>query len=533
MKTRKAKFLLEAVIVAAITLAFIMPSSAVLTNDNTTLGLPEGAILREVIETKQDAFLKETPQTLAAGNDIWVTPFIGDDSMPSITIDASNNVVIMWTNEESFTTSYQGFSYSNNPSDETSWQDNAVVLGWNIENPYSFDIGLAQGDIYTGIVGSFFDYTEEAQGGFRMSDTTDWEGTLELWTWSGDALEPVMCETNDQVLTAGVHYPQYIGWWDALIYHFEGSGYDIPNCPVFFRTDAAMAGGVSFFDAQENEDTAPGNHFDYFVKDEETIHMCISNIETNKIVWKMTKVSEESDIEYTPYQSTIADGTLTQIAGNANTVLITFVDGNNIKAIYSTDDGTTWQTSTIATGDQADVCEANGIFYCAYTNNDNLYLTASEDGGASWSSGEQVNDEDGTVVAEFGYFDIHKGGIVWTDERNDDWDVYYQPLETGPSPVLVIEDISGGLGVSANIKNIGDAPATNVVWTIDATGTVFVGKSATGTIGSIPAGGSESISSFLIGFGGVDIDFGAVCDEGASASASAAGNLLLFFLTGI
>ena len=136
-------------------------------------------------------------------------------------------------------------------------------------------------------------------------------------------------------------------------------------------------------------------------------------------------------------------------------------------------------------------------------------------------------------MTDFGYFDIHKGGIVWTDERNSDWDVYYQPLETGPAPILEITGISGGLGVSANINNIGDAPATNVEWSIDTTGTVFVGKSASGTIPSIPAGGSESISSFLIGFGGVDIDFSAVCDEGAGATASASGNLLLFFLTGL
>jgi hypothetical protein len=532
MKTRKAKFLLEAVIVAAITLAFIMPSSAVLTNEKTT-ELPEGAITQQIIDNKHDALLKDTPQTLAAGDDIWITPLIGDDLHPSITIDGSNNVVIMWTNEESFTTSYQGFSYSNDPSDEQSWVDNGVVLGWSIENPYSFDIGYAQGDIYTGIVGSFFDYTEEAQGGFRMSDVADWEGTLELWTWSGDALEPIMCETNDQVLTAGVHYPQYIGWWDALIYHFEGMGYDIPNCPVFFRTDAAMAGGVSFFDAQENEDTAPANAFDYFVKDGDTIHVGISNEETNKVIHKKIETMEESDIEYTPYQSTIGDGTDVQVAGNVNTIIITAINGGNVIAYISTDDGDSWSSTTIASGNQANICEANGVFYCVYTNNNNLFLTTSEDGGSTWSSGVQVNDEDGTVVADFGFFDIHKGGIVWTDDRGDDWDVYYQPLETGPSPVLEITGIAGGLGVSATINNIGNAPATNVQWTIDAVGTVFVGSTKSGTIGSIAEGGSAGISSFLLGFGGVDISISATCDEGASARADASGNLLLYFLTGI
>jgi len=527
MKTRKAKFLIEAVIVAAITLAFIMPSTAVLTNENQQ-------IFQQVIEQKQNALLKDTPQTLTAANDIWISPFVGDDSMPSITIDGSNNVVIMWTNEESFTTSYQGFTYSNNPSDEATWQENAVVLSWSIENPYGFDIGYATGDLYSGIVGSFFDFTEEAQGGFRMSDVTDWEGTLELWTWSGDALEPVMCETNDQVMSSGLNYPQIVGWWDALIYHFEGMGYDIPNDPVFFRTDQTTdAGGISYFDAQDGEDTAPANAFDYYVRDDNEVHVCIGNMETGKVIWKKMILDEEPDIEYTPYQKEIADGSFPQMAGNANEVLVTYIDGSQVKAIYTTDWGDSWSTSTVASGDMANVCEANGIFYCVYSTGNNLFLTSSEDGGATWSNGVQVNDVDGTVVTDFGFFDIHKGGIVWTDERNSDWDVYYQPLQTGPAPVLEITGISGGLGVSASINNIGDAPATNVEWSIDTTGTVFVGASASGTIPSIPVGESEKISSFLIGFGGVDIDFSAVCDEGAGASASAAGNLLLFFLTGI
>lgn len=533
MKTRKAKFLLKAVLVTAIALAFIMPGTAVLTNGNMTYPLPDGVNVQDVVEVKQNELKKQITHTLATGDDIWATPFMGDDYLPSLTMDGSGNSILFWTNEESFTTSYQGFTYSNNPSEETSWQDNAIVLAWSIENPFGFDTGYATGDVYTGLVGSFFDYSEEVQGGYMMSDITDWEGTLELWTWSGGAPEPIMCETNDQVLTAGVHYPQYVGWWDALIYHFEGSGYDLVNCPVFFRTDAAMAGGVSFFDAQENEQTAPANYMDYVVVDTNTIHMSMTNIDNNKVIWKKLILDEESDLEYTPYQATIADGTQTQMAGNANTIMVTYVDGGTVKAIYSTDAGDSWTTSTIGSGSLPNVCEANGVFYCVYTNGGNLYLVVSEDGGASWSDASQVNDVDGTVVEEFGYFDIHKAGIAWTDSRNDDYDVYFQPLVTGPSPVLKIEDIAGGMGVSANIKNIGDADATNVQWTITADGTVFVGGSKSGTIGSIPAGGSASISSFLLGFGGVEIDIDAVSDEGASASASASGNLLLFFLTGL
>lgn len=522
---------MNAVIVTAIALAFVMSGAAVLTNDTP---IERERIFKTSYEEIQDELIKESSNTLSAANNVWISPFEGDDYVPSITVDSANNVVIMWTNEETFTTSYQGITYSNNPSDEATWQDNAVVFAWDgIDNPWGFDVAHIYGDHYTGLGGCAYDYASNGQIGFQIDDITDIENTLQLWTWSGESPELVSLETVDQPTYNGIHYPDLFGWSDAMVYHFIGSGYDILGCPVFFRTDPVAMSGLSYFDAQEYEDTAPANAYDYFVKDTNTIHHVMSNQETSKIIWKMTIQDEESDIEYTPYQSTIADGTYGQIAGNSDTVLITYINGGNVNAIYSSDDGESWETSTIGTGNYANVCEANGVFYCAYTNNNNLYLSTSEDGGATWSDGTQVNDVDGTVVDEHKYFDIHKGGIVWTDERNEDWDIYYQSLETGPAPVLTIENIGGGLGVSATINNIGDADATNVQWTIAAEGTVFVGSESSGNIGSIPAGGSASISSFLLGFGNVDIDISAVSDEGASASASATGNLLLFFLTGL
>jgi len=311
-------------------------------------------------------------------------------------------------------------------------------------------------------------------------------------------------------------------------------GYDLPGCPDYFRTDPIANSGSSFFDGQENVDTAPSNAYDYFIKNPDTTHHVMSNEETGKIVWKMTKMSVEPDIEYTPFQSEIADGTYGQMAGNANTVLITYIDGGTVKAIYSADDGGNWSTSTIGTGNFANVCEVNGAFYCVYTNNGNLYLSSSENDGATWSTGEQVNDVDGTVVDGHKYFDIHKGGIVWTDDRNEDWDVYYRGLESGPSPFLTIEGIAGGIGVSANIKNLGDAEATNVKWTISLGGTVFLGGVTTDTINSIGTGKSASIKSgFPLGFGDIAISITATCDEGVEASASASGKLLLFFVTGL
>lgn len=529
-KKMKTKMFIEAVVVTAIAFALIMPSGAGLTNEKSTT-IPEGAVLQTIIDTKQEELLKQNPSTLALGDDIWLTPFEGDDYLPAITVDGMNNVVVVWTNEESFTTSYQGITYSSTPNDEQSWHDNAVVYSWSMENPWGWDIASITGDYYTGLAGCAFDLGEETQIGFQIDDITDQDNTLQAWTWSGDALEAVSCETIDQPCQddQGI-----TGWHDALVFHFVGMGYDLPGCPDYFLTDPIANSGSSYFDGQENVDTSPSNAYDFCIKGPDTTHHVMSNEETGKIVWKMTKFSVEADIEYTPFQSEIADGAYGQMAGNADTVLITYIDGGTVKAIYSADDGSNWETSTIGTGNFANVCELNGAFFCVYTNDGNLYLSSSEDDGATWSTGEQVNDVDGTVVDGHKYFDIHKGGIVWTDERNEDWDVYYRGLESGPAPFLTIEGIAGGIGVSANIKNLGDAEATNVKWTISLGGTVFLGGETTDTINSIGTGKSASIKSgFPLGFGDIDISITATCDEGVEASASASGKLLLFFVTGL
>jgi len=448
--------------------------------------------------------------------------------MPAITIDSFGNTVIMWTNEETFTTSYQGITYTNMPEEEITWQENAVIMGWSMENPVAWDVATITGDYYSGLAGGAYDYSELSQIGFQLDDITDIENTLAAWTWSGENDGFISHEIIDQeCITEG----GLTGWTEAIVFHFADMGYDLPGCPNYFRTDPIAMSGSSFFDGNTEEDTSPSNAYDYFIKDDmDTSHHVMTNDETGRIVWKMAKLSEEPDIEYTPYQKEIGDGAYGQMAGNANTVLITAIDGGSVKAFYSTDDGENWGTSTIGPGNFANLCELNGVFYCVYTNNNNLFLSTSEDGGATWSSGTQVNDVDGTVVDQHKYFDVHQGGIVWTDERNEDWDVYYSPLESGPAPIIVVEDIGGGFGVSATIKNIGDADATNVQWSITAEGTVFVGGEKTGSIASIAPGGSAAISSFLLGFGDVSIDILAECDEGSGSKESVSGKLLLFFL---
>jgi hypothetical protein len=169
----------------------------------------------------------------------------------------------------------------------------------------------------------------------------------------------------------------------------------------------------------------------------------------------------------------------------------------------------------------------NNVF-CTYIKEGNLFVIKSEDGGATWEEPQQVNEESGTVIAEPRAVEISEAGIVWTDNRNGNKDIYYAPGE--PAPEIIIESITGGIGVSAVIKNVGNAVATNVQWSIDLEGgLILVGKNAGDTIPTIAAGTSVTVKiPFVLGFGGVTIEAAA---NGATKSAT--GTVLLFLVTGV
>jgi hypothetical protein len=94
-----------------------------------------------------------------------------------------------------------------------------------------------------------------------------------------------------------------------------------------------------------------------------------------------------------------------------------------------------------------------------------------------------------------------------------------------PAPVIAIGNITGGLGISAVIKNVGTADATGVTWKINLSGGfILVGKSKTGTA-DITAGGSVTVKDFVIGFGKTTITVTA-----GTATKTATGTVLLFFV---
>jgi hypothetical protein len=139
-----------------------------------------------------------------------------------------------------------------------------------------------------------------------------------------------------------------------------------------------------------------------------------------------------------------------------------------------------------------------------FMRNGNLYKTSTEDTGRTWSTPELVNDIPNTIVEDFHYTDIKGTYGVWTDNRNDNDDIYFE--EVGLSSILVIGEITGGFGLKVTISNVGNAPAENVEWSIDLEGGIVLLGSHTENIENIEAESSITINSgFGFGFGRVSI----------------------------
>jgi hypothetical protein len=231
-----------------------------------------------------------------------------------------------------------------------------------------------------------------------------------------------------------------------------------------------------------------------------------------------------ADIEQWPGEY-IGSGTDPDVATSGNKVCVVYVQNGDVKCSYSTNGAGyepehNWQVSTVATGAAAPaIYMAGDTVYCAYVQNGNVYRTESNDAGATWGTPEQVNDVDGTVSSETGSVALIDTGVVFTDTRNGAKDIYFGGGQA--APLINIQSVSGGFGVSAEISNDGTADASNVEWkmTFDAPLMILPsGGETSGTISSLTVGTSETVSSGLVlGFGGATIT---VTADGASQQRS-------------
>ena len=131
----------------------------------------------------------------------------------------------------------------------------------------------------------------------------------------------------------------------------------------------------------------------------------------------------------------------------------------------------------IAEGIYPDIEAINESYLCIYINNNNLYLIKSSDGGETWSQPLQINDVEGTVVAEENSIEIHKGGIAWVDNRLIDLNICWNKLPGGQEPPFTpyapnpennstMVDIDAILSWSGGDPDIGDTVTYDVYFGI-------------------------------------------------------------------
>ena len=139
------------------------------------------------------------------------------------------------------------------------------------------------------------------------------------------------------------------------------------------------------------------------------------------------------------------------------------------------------------------------VVHCIAVDSGNINLYKSE-AGQNWTFVKQINTVDGKVTADYKTSDVCGEGIVWTDTRDGDSNVYFEPYTLGQN--INIDKIKGGFGCSITVSSIASSQMTNVPWTISFNGSVFLGKEKSGTIGSLSPGGTAKIrSGFVLGAG--------------------------------
>jgi len=175
----------------------------------------------------------------------------------------------------------------------------------------------------------------------------------------------------------------------------------------------------------------------------------------------------------------------------------------------------------------------NDIYVCTFVMSETLYKSVSEDGGATWSNPEEVYEtveeyktSDICDFAAMAMFEVDNGVDIDIHLENE-LDVWQVPV-----PILDIISISGGLGVTATIKNIGDGPATDVAWNIRVTGGILnrIDVNESDIVLSLAAGAEfEAKTGIFLGFGKIEITVSVTCDEESSDEETADGRQIIIF----
>ena len=166
-----------------------------------------------------------------------------------------------------------------------------------------------------------------------------------------------------------------------------------------------------------------------------------------------------------------------------------------------------------------------------YTSPVMVTLTATDESGVSYT---KYRLDDGSWITYISPFMVSTNGnhtvrfysvdIVGNTEQEKSCNFTIQ--REIPNVTITI---TGGIGVSAAIKNTGETTLTNLNWSITLDGAlIFIGKTKSGTIPSLAPGETVTVKDFVIGLGKTGIEVNV-----EAAQVTATGTILLFFVMGV
>jgi len=443
-----------------------------------------------------------TGNALVAGSEL-------DEEYPVIEVDKNGNLLVAYTLVRGIFDTDVLLSVSTNGGE--TWNALTPPWGEQVEGRQLHPEMCYDPNVNV-LLGTFADEAYPALMVFKTTDASD-IGTYEYGGWGGP----------EEITDAGITYTTLEDGTELIV--TMGTGAVSPfesTCVWGYMTVEPFEyyGGYYYYDAQsvigeytdakEIKGMTFGGRIYGFI-----FYALVGATDEYGIGIKWTTYEDEPDLEYVHNQFWLEDGSgdydviAPDVATSGNSIYVVYCTNENIYGNYgvvmkySTDGGASWNRVTVVDDPTADdlypaIYAAGNTLYVAYIKNNNLYLVKSTDGGATWEEPEQINDVDGTVVAEEHAVDICSRGIVWVDNRNGNKDIYFAPL---PAPIITIS-VAGGFGVKATICNEGTEAAENLAWSVDLTGLVFVGKHSEGTIDVLNPGECQNVGPGLVfGFG--------------------------------
>jgi photosystem II stability/assembly factor-like uncharacterized protein len=453
MKTKKAKYALEAIIAIAIAAAFVMPATAI-TPKTSSMNI-----------SSQAAPLPKDPEWIEQASG-FPTPTRG---IGYISIVDQN---ISWAS------GYDGTNpqapcqdYTRTIDGGNTWVANTVAGadGTTFSMIYALDANTAWSVMWSSGGG--------AAGIYKTVDGGS------IWVH------------QDTAVFNATSFPDCVYFWDAN----NGWCMGDPNVD-YYEIYTTTDGGTTWTRVPSADIPAP-------LIGEFGVTGYFSVI--GDTVWFGTNLgrvykSTDKGLHWTVAQTTLSLY-IKPVFKDANNGLAIDLNGDATQLSETSDGGATW-TNVPFTG----TCYDNDMCYVPDTTNMYVSIGAASGvyGGAySLDGGHTWNDYSDLANTQFQSVAFTTGKVGWAGTFNTDeftggiWK--HVPSEV-TQPAFTI-DIAGGKGINVTVRNIGDADATNITYTVDIAGGLFVQtRQFNGNYATLVSGGSfsfaESVFGIALGF---------------------------------